>query len=42
MLAYLTGALFGCAFIAAIWALVSSVAPQLHRFRELLPPGDTA
>lgn len=27
--------LFGSAFLAAIWTLVASVRPQLHRFAEL-------
>lgn len=35
MSGYLIGGLFGAAFITAIWTLVVSVRPQIHRFREL-------
>lgn len=30
--------LFGAAFLAAIWALVASIRPQLPRFAALLRP----
>lgn len=40
MSGYLIGALFGAAFIAAIWSLVASVRPQLHRFRGLVSRKD--
>lgn len=40
MIGYAIGALFGAAFIAAIWSLVVSVRPQLPRFRELIRTED--
>lgn len=33
--------LFGAAFAAALWTLVSSVAAQRHRFAELFRPMST-
>ena len=37
MIDYAIGGLFGAAFIAAIWTIVVSVGPQLHRFADLIP-----
>jgi hypothetical protein len=34
----LTLVLFGTAFVTAIWTLVASVRPQLHRYRALFAP----
>lgn len=38
MTAIATFLLFGAAFVAAVWALIASVRPQLHRFAELFRP----
>lgn len=33
--------LFGFAFAAAVWAMLVSIRPQLHRFAELVRPAST-
>lgn len=42
MSAILVTLLFSGAFAAAVWTLIASVRPQLHRYRALFSPAPAA
>lgn len=41
MSALLVALLFGSAFVASVWTLVTSIRPQIHRYRALFAPAPT-